>query len=156
MLKELQEFASTGCIDIAKVRMDTIQLKQLETDDSATIKLLNEDYAKEKRFNVLELITKLRLQMEDLEKFAFENGQMTEMPLRELKQRQVRQDNRFKTPHFLQAFFVFWCGKKRFIQTIYRSLFSINFNKKFVWKSNWKSVRRRSFASRSNTASNRF
>lgn len=78
MLKELQEFASKGCIDIAQVRNETEQLK--EENNGKPIQ--------EKKAKVLQLINQLRQQMEDLEKFAYENGQ-GEMPICELKQRQV-------------------------------------------------------------------
>lgn len=85
MLKELQEFASKGCIDIAQVRNETEQLKQFNENLAGNN---NVELIQEKKAKVLQLINQLREQMRDLEKFAYENGH-GEMPLSELKQRQV-------------------------------------------------------------------
>uniref|UniRef100_A0A915D7U6 RUN domain-containing protein n=1 Tax=Ditylenchus dipsaci TaxID=166011 RepID=A0A915D7U6_9BILA len=79
MLKELQDFASRGCIDISQVRQDTEQLKSAEKTDDVEVR--------EKKDKVLSLISHLRKQLEDLEQFAYANGQ-GDMPLSELKQRQ--------------------------------------------------------------------
>ncbi|KAI1719496.1 RUN domain-containing protein [Ditylenchus destructor] len=79
MLKELQEFASKGCIDISQVRQETEQLKSAaQTEDQSV---------REKKDRVLNLISHLRTQLEDLEQFAYENGHGG-IPLIELKQRQ--------------------------------------------------------------------
>lgn len=100
LLKELNEFASKGCIDIAQVRQDTEELRALSNNDrgrgeSRTSDSINDGDAdaskiNEKKSRVLALITQLRTQLEELERYAYEQGQ-GELPMRELKQRQVRE-----------------------------------------------------------------
>lgn len=81
MLKDLQEFASKGCIDLSKVRSDTKQLKDF-------CNVNNKDEVDEKKERVKTLINQLRSHLEDLERFAYENGH-GELPVSDLKQRQV-------------------------------------------------------------------
>lgn len=84
MLKELQEFASSGCIDIGEVKEQTQQIKDVAEQTGGVI----DETIRQKRLRVLGLIRQLREQTEELEKFAYENGE-GEMPTKELKQRQV-------------------------------------------------------------------
>ncbi|KAH7721596.1 RUN domain-containing protein 1 [Aphelenchoides avenae] len=83
LLKELQEFASRGCIDIGEVKQQTQQIKDVSEQTGGVI----DETIRQKRLRVLGLIRQLRQQTEELEKFAYENGD-GEMPTRELKQRQ--------------------------------------------------------------------
>jgi hypothetical protein len=74
MIRELQELASSSCLDMS----------QLKTE-------LTEEYTGQKPDgHMSELITQLRQQLEELEQFAFKNGQLPtgELPLRVLHQRQ--------------------------------------------------------------------
>lgn len=82
LLKELVEFASQGCFDISSIREETNELREHLQSGSE-----NSEEIGEKRKRVLELISKLRSQTEDLEKFAYESGHGL-MPLCTLKQRQ--------------------------------------------------------------------
>uniref|UniRef100_A0A914CY44 RUN domain-containing protein n=1 Tax=Acrobeloides nanus TaxID=290746 RepID=A0A914CY44_9BILA len=82
MLKELQDFASRGCIDIGEVKQETKKIQETQQNGQT----IDEDI-RQKRARVCELIRHLRHQLEDLEKFAYENGE-GELPMSELRQRQ--------------------------------------------------------------------
>lgn len=100
MLKDLQKFASKGCIDLNKIRTDTKQLKNYTNNMC------------EKNEHVNTLIKQLRSHLEELERFAYDNG-YGELPLSELKQRQV----------FILFFLIF---KIINIAQFFRNLFLIN------------------------------
>lgn len=81
MLKELQEFASRGCIDIGEVKQETKKIQEHQEGENL------DENIQQKRDRVFELIKHLRQQLEDLEKFAYENGE-GELPMSELRHRQ--------------------------------------------------------------------
>ena len=96
MLTELLAFASEGCLDISALREEAHEAIGRpatssgaggnggdgdDDDGASTGELLA------KRTRVLELIAKMRAQMEDLERLAYENGHGG-MPMYELKERQ--------------------------------------------------------------------
>lgn len=85
LLKELEEFAFRGIPDSREVEIGLIQTKPNED----LIPITSEDKLEQQRLKQKELIEKLKEQLEDLEKYAYETGDINSIPSSMLLERQT-------------------------------------------------------------------
>ncbi|CAG2168580.1 unnamed protein product [Oppiella nova] len=83
LLKELEQFANRGIPDIRQPQMDLMSDK--ENDD----RTVTEDTLELQRIKQKELIEKLKDQLEDLESYAYETGDIASIPSSMLLERQT-------------------------------------------------------------------
>uniref|UniRef100_A0A183BJD4 RUN domain-containing protein n=1 Tax=Globodera pallida TaxID=36090 RepID=A0A183BJD4_GLOPA len=84
MIHQLQEFASRSCINLGSLRTSE------EVGASGTFEAVSDHSDAFKTAQMRQLIGELRLQLSELEQFAWQNGQLGpgELPLKELRNRQ--------------------------------------------------------------------
>lgn len=85
LLKELEEFAFRGIPDSREVEIGLIQTNP----NQDLIPITSEDKLEQQRLKQKELIEKLKEQLEDLEKYAYETGDINSIPSSMLLERQT-------------------------------------------------------------------